>query len=106
MILLLIILIQSFVQYTLFSSRSEGDSINLKDAKGSIAFGLLDQNAATTEPDPRYMKIEIMLAKRTPSFIPEKVQSAQAQMIDEDQHPEYFGPGSFVGLQKEIHADG
>lgn len=58
------------------------------------------------EPDPRFINFEIMLAKSSPKFFAEKVQSAELEKISLDKHSEFFSEGSYFKLMADFSPDG
>ena len=83
--------------FTKYSPRS-GESVNLGDAHGRVAFAFMDYDTVPVEPDPRYITLKVMIAKVNQIYQPIELYPANLETVSREKHPEYFNKGSYADI--------
>ena len=91
------------MQYQVMDSRSTGkDQMNIGEALGSVAFLWISQgNSLPVEPDPRYVHFKFQMSKNNIFYDDELVEEIESEYLNEDSHPQYFYPGSYLSTMNE-----
>ena len=74
----------NIVQYQIMSDRSEGNAVNLGEAKAAFGFTWGFADGVARRPDPRYVTFNIYLAKRNRDYTESMLEPIEFDYINEE----------------------